>query len=88
MRQWVTLGSSGVRCYNTEETKQLFEAVAAEDGSDEWMAEGLVPIHVGAREAVDAHEEACIQEGIELLRDSVPPVAWRSSIGVMCELFH
>ena len=41
-----------VRRDYSEEAKELLEAVAAEERSDERMAEGLAPVHLRARQTV------------------------------------
>jgi hypothetical protein len=88
VRQRVTRSSSVVRCRYTEEAKQLLEAVTAEKRSDERMAEGLTPVHLRARQAVDAHEQMRAQEGVQLFSSGGSPAMRCCSIGVLRELLH
>jgi hypothetical protein len=88
VRQWIALCSVLVQRDYSEEAKELLEAVAAKERCDQRMTKRLAPIHLRARQTVDAHEEVHSQESIQLFSSGGSPVVRRNSIRVSCELLH
>jgi hypothetical protein len=88
MRNRVTMSSSNRSWYHTKVAQELLESVSAEERGDEGMAPPLTPVHLRARQTVDAHVDVHPQEGVQLCGGSRPPLLRRCSIGVLRELFH
>jgi len=84
----MTRRSTNGRWYYTEVAEELLEAITAEDRGEARMLERGAPVHLRARQTIDAHEDMRAQEGIQLCSSSMPPVVWRCHIGVLRELLH